>query len=107
MIFVEKFETISEAGKRHALRNSVYAHRMWSKVTFWEEVLLIGLCESHAAEAIWRRQLSPSHDLTNGQPPMTNFLTRLVKHMQSFGIRAEQAKQNVISNLRKHAPLVG
>jgi len=105
MVMADKFKAEVEAGKTLSLLTRIYSHRIWSKVTFWEDVLQVGLCEAHAAEVIWRRSLSPGSRFD--QPAMTAFLHRFVAHMLNFGIRLEQARNAVVATLRKQSLVLG
>eukprot|EP00928_Gymnodinium_smaydae_P055543 TRINITY_DN3905_c0_g1_i1.p1 TRINITY_DN3905_c0_g1~~TRINITY_DN3905_c0_g1_i1.p1 ORF type:complete len:743 (+),score=166.50 TRINITY_DN3905_c0_g1_i1:51-2231(+) len=105
MVLAQLFKAEMEGGKSTSLLSRVYSHRLWSKVPFWEEVLLIGLCEAHAAEVIWRRSLAPGCHFVN--PSMTSFLDRFVGHMLTFGIRLEQARNAVSATIRKNSALLG
>merc|ERR1712012_494473 len=94
-----------EGGKPISLLSRVYNHSLWNKVTFWEDLLLLGLCEAHAAEALQRRSLQPgSHFI---QPAMTSFLQRFLGYMMAFGISFDQARNSVWTTLRKHNALLG
>lgn len=87
------------------LLSRVYNHALWNKVTFWEDALLLGLCEAHAAESVWRRKLPAGSQWS--QPSMTAFLQRFVGYMMAFGISFDQGRNSVWATLRKHAPLLG
>merc|ERR1712048_1186329 len=100
MVLAQCFRAEGE-GKTPTLLSRVYSHKLWSKVNFWEEVLLLGLCEAHAAEVIWRKNLVPGSQFM--QPAMTAFLSRFVSHMLAYGIRLEQARSAVSLTMRKHA----
>jgi len=105
MVLAQLFRSEGEGGKTTSLLSRIYSHRIWSKVTFWEDVLMNGLCEAHAAEVVWRRSLSPGSQFQ--QPPMTSFLSRFVGHMLAFGIRLDQARSAVGATIRKNAALLG
>mmetsp|Transcript_34147 Transcript_34147/g.107005 ORF Transcript_34147/g.107005 Transcript_34147/m.107005 type:complete len:771 (+) Transcript_34147:3-2315(+) len=93
-------------GERPAqLLTRVYNHALWNKVTFWEDVLLLGLCEAHAAESAWRRNLPAGSQFS--QPSMTAFLERFVGYMMAFGISFDQGRSSVSATLRKHANVLG
>merc|ERR1712032_1380240 len=87
------------------LLTRLYNHPLWNKVTFWEDILLVGLCEAHSAEAMWRRSLQPGVQFV--QVAMTAFLQKFVEYMLAFGIRPEEAKECIRTTVRKHAPLLG
>eukprot|EP00435_Cladocopium_sp_Y103_P035201 s1779_g9.t1 len=74
-------------------------------VTFWEDVLLLSLCEAYAAEAVWRRSLAPGSQFS--KPAMTSFLQRFVGYMMAFGISFEQGRNSVASTLRKNSAFLG
>jgi len=86
------------------LLSRVYNHALWNKVTFWEDALLLGLCEAHAAESVWRRKLPAGSQWS--QPSMTAFLQRFVGYMMAFGISFDQGRNSVWATLR-NAPLLG
>mmetsp|Transcript_32925 Transcript_32925/g.102083 ORF Transcript_32925/g.102083 Transcript_32925/m.102083 type:complete len:489 (-) Transcript_32925:55-1521(-) len=93
-------------GERPAqLLSRVYNHALWNKVTFWEDVLLLGLCEAHSAEAVWRRTLPAGSQFS--QPSMTAFLERFVGYMMAFGISFDQGRSSVSATLKKHASMLG
>mmetsp|Transcript_35955 Transcript_35955/g.84218 ORF Transcript_35955/g.84218 Transcript_35955/m.84218 type:complete len:704 (+) Transcript_35955:58-2169(+) len=99
------FHAESESGKTVSLLSLVYSHPLWSRVTFWEEVLLIAVCEAFGIEAKLRRTMSPGFQFQ--QVTMTTFLKSFMQYMLSFGIRPEQARHSVQQSLRKHVPLLG
>eukprot|EP00929_Paragymnodinium_shiwhaense_P090172 TRINITY_DN50361_c0_g1_i1.p1 TRINITY_DN50361_c0_g1~~TRINITY_DN50361_c0_g1_i1.p1 ORF type:complete len:706 (-),score=166.56 TRINITY_DN50361_c0_g1_i1:119-2236(-) len=105
MVLAQKFRSETEAGKPATLLMRIYSHKLWSKVTFWEEALVIGLCEAYAGEAQYRRSC-PTGTLFKA-PPMTKFLDNFVSYMLSFGIRLEQARGAVMSTIRKNSLLLG
>jgi len=83
----------------------LYDHMLWSRISFWEELLLVGLCEAHAAEAVWRRVLPAGSRWP--QPSMTAFLERFMGYMMAFGIGYNEARGCVQTTLQKHASLLG
>lgn len=83
----------------------VYTHPLWSRVTFWEDVLVMGLTEAYAHQAIGRRQQPTSTE--NTELVTTAFLQRFVGFMAAFGIRLEQAHGCVRRTLKKHAEVLG
>lgn len=87
------------------LHSRIYNHALWNKVTFWEEVLLLGLCEAHSAESVWRRTLPAGSQFS--QPSMTAFLERFVGYMMAFGISFDQGRTSVTATLKKHNALLG
>eukprot|EP00443_Scrippsiella_acuminata_P068978 CAMPEP_0115417242 /NCGR_PEP_ID=MMETSP0271-20121206/24024_1 /TAXON_ID=71861 /ORGANISM="Scrippsiella trochoidea, Strain CCMP3099" /LENGTH=730 /DNA_ID=CAMNT_0002841625 /DNA_START=44 /DNA_END=2233 /DNA_ORIENTATION=- len=105
MVIVNLIRAEAEDGKQISLLARVYNHALWNKVTFWEEVLLLGLCEAHAAEAVWRRSLPPGSQFTT--PAMTAFLQRFLGYMMAFGISFDQARNSVWATLRKNTTLLG
>merc|ERR1719291_1047421 len=105
MVLAQLVRCEVEPGKSILLLTKVYNHALWNKVTFWEEVLLVGLCEAHSAEAVWRRSLPAGSQFT--QPAMTTFLQRFVGHMLAFGISFDQGRNSVWATLRKHQALLG
>lgn len=105
MVLAQLLCTDGESSKPLTLLSQVYNHPIWNKVSFWDDVLFVGLCEAHSAEAIWRRSLPPGSQFVS--PSMTSFLQRFVGYMLSFGIRPEQARASVNSTLRKHHALFG
>eukprot|EP00929_Paragymnodinium_shiwhaense_P022630 TRINITY_DN14408_c0_g1_i1.p1 TRINITY_DN14408_c0_g1~~TRINITY_DN14408_c0_g1_i1.p1 ORF type:complete len:853 (-),score=215.11 TRINITY_DN14408_c0_g1_i1:281-2758(-) len=73
----------------------VYSHKMWSRVTFWEEVLMIGLTEAHARPALARRRSTEfPPEACSGAPEISvsPFLRRFLVYMVALGIKQEQAK---------------
>jgi len=105
MVLAQLFRMEGAEGKPVTLLSRIYTHPLWNKVTFWEEVLVIAVCEAHAAEAVWRRNLAPGSQFTT--PSMTAFLQRFVGYMMAFGISFEQSKISVLGTLRKSVTLLG
>lgn len=104
MVLTQLFTT-DGSSKPLTLLSQVYNHPLWSKVSFWEHALYVGLCEAHSAEAIWRRSFPPGSQLVS--LPMTTFLQRLVGYMLAFGIRQDQAEKSVSATLKKYSWLFG
>jgi len=101
----------------------VYNHPLWSRVTFWEDLLLAGLAEAHF-QLILSRWASPvrlpeslsclatSVDAASAKREvqevvMTPFLQRYMAYMVSLGINFEQARGSAMRTLRKHVELLG
>lgn len=105
MVIVNLIRSQDDTGKTVSLLSRVYNHALWNKVTFWEDILLIGLCEAHSAEAVWRRSLPPGSQFT--QPAMTAFLQRFLGYMMAFGISFDQGRNSVWATLRKNTSLLG
>ncbi|CAE7249738.1 unnamed protein product [Symbiodinium pilosum] len=105
MVLAQLFRTDNEDGKQVSLLSRVYNHALWNKVTFWEEVLLLSLCEAYAAEAVWRRSVPAGSQFS--KPAMTGFLQRFVGYMMAFGISFEQGRNSVTSTLRKSNAFLG
>lgn len=87
------------------LLSRLYNHPIWNKVSFWDDVLFVGLCEAHSSEAIWRRSLPPGSQFVS--PSMTTFLQRYVGYMTEFGVKEDQVRISVEATLKKHSPLLG
>lgn len=105
MVLVQKICSEGEGGKIVTLLQRVYKHTIWNKVTFWEDSLLVGLCEAHSVEAIWRR--SRTGERQPGEIVIIPFLQHFVEYMLSFGIRCEQVRHCITGTLRKHVQLLG
>jgi len=105
MVIVNLLRADLEGGKPVLMLSRVYNHALWNKVTFWEEVLLIGLCEAHSAEAVSRRSLPPGSQFKH--IAMTSFLQRLLGYMMAFGISFDQGRNSVWATIRKNAALLG
>lgn len=105
MVLAQLFRMASDSGKPVSLLSRVYTHALWNKVTFWEEVLMLAICEAHCAEACWRRTLAAGSQFT--QPCMTQFLQRFVGYMMAFGISFEQGRNSVIGTLKKQVQMLG
>ncbi|CAK9045937.1 Uncharacterized protein SCF082_LOCUS25927, partial [Durusdinium trenchii] len=104
MVLAQLYRTEQE-GKPVSLLSHVYNHALWNKVTFWEDVLLLSLCEAYAAEAVWRRSLAAGSQFS--KPAMTSFLQRFVGYMMAFGISFDQGRNSVAGTLRKNAAFLG
>jgi len=105
MVLVQKICSDGEGGKIVTLLQRVYKHSIWNKVTFWEDSLLVGLCEAHSVEAIWRRSRATVRQA--GEVVVIPFLQHFVEYMLSFGIRCEQVKQCITATLDKNRQLLG
>mmetsp|Transcript_90622 Transcript_90622/g.233918 ORF Transcript_90622/g.233918 Transcript_90622/m.233918 type:complete len:741 (-) Transcript_90622:36-2258(-) len=105
MVLAQKFRTEADGGKPVSLLSRIYNHALWNKVTFWEETLVLGLCEAHSAEAVWRRSVTPGSQFT--QPAMTAFLQHFVGYMMAFGISFDQGRNSVQATLKKHSAMLG
>jgi len=107
MVLTQLFRTdVGDEQKPTAsLMPRLYDHMLWSRISFWEELLLVGLCEAHAAEAVWRRVLPAGSRWS--QPSMTAFLERFMGYMMAFGIGFSEARGCVQTTLNKHASLLG
>mmetsp|Transcript_34537 Transcript_34537/g.77501 ORF Transcript_34537/g.77501 Transcript_34537/m.77501 type:complete len:646 (-) Transcript_34537:17-1954(-) len=106
ILLCQRFHAEAETGKTTTLLSMVYSHPMWSRVTFWEEVLLIAICEAFGIEAKLRRTMPPGQRFFQ-RVMMTSFLTAFMGHMLTLGIRPEQARSSVQQTLRKHMNLLG
>jgi len=105
MVLTQLFRVEGEGVEKPAsLLSRIYNHALWNKVTFWEEVLIIGLCEAHAAESLWRRSLPAGSQFA--QPAMTLFLQKFVGYMMAFGISYDQGRNSVSATLRKHEAML-
>eukprot|EP00439_Symbiodinium_sp_Y106_P023546 s6712_g2.t2 len=109
MVLAQLFRTDDEDGKQVSLLSRVYNHALWNKVTFWEEVLLLSLCEAYAAEAVWRRSVPAGSQFS--KPALLElhlvFVMRFVGYMMAFGISFEQGRSSVTSTLRKSHAFLG
>lgn len=105
MVLTNRIHADADGGKTILMLSKVYKHSLWSKVTFWEEVLMIGLCEAHAVEATVRRTLAAGSQFT--QPALTPFLKHFLGYMMAFGISYDQARNSVLSTLRKNSQTFG
>eukprot|EP00913_Durusdinium_trenchii_P002087 g1927.t2 len=100
---------------------AIYNHPLWSRVTFWEDLLLAGLAEAHF-QLVLSRWASPSRlpeslscqvaDAASAKREvqevvMTPFLQRYMAYMVSLGINFEQARGSAVRTLRKHVELLG
>lgn len=93
----------------------VYSHPLWSRVTFWEDLLLVGVAEAHSRFSLSRSadageyNVAPSalDNAKGSYAPMTPFLHRYISYMVTFGIKAEQAQGSAQRTLKKHTALLG
>jgi hypothetical protein len=97
--------TNKETSKPVTMLSRIYTHPIWSKVTFWEDALCVGLCEAHSCESLLRRNMPPGQMFT--QVTMTTFLQRFLHYMVSFGIKLEQATDCVQRTVSKNLALLG
>eukprot|EP00435_Cladocopium_sp_Y103_P025885 s1298_g6.t1 len=121
LLVLAKFLQLEESRKDVLLR--VYNHPLWSRVTFWEDLLLAGLAEAHF-QLILSRWAAPSRlpeslsclatsvDAASAKREvqevvMTPFLQRYMAYMVSLGINFEQARGSAMRTLRKHVELLG
>jgi len=105
MVFSQKVQFQESDGRIVDILQRVYNHSLWSRVTFWEDVLLVGVAEAYAHQALWRRQQDPGHETV--EMPTTAFLLRFVQLMCSFGIKEGQAHDCVRTTLRRHTSRLG
>ncbi|CAK9044177.1 unnamed protein product [Durusdinium trenchii] len=119
LLVLSKFLQLQDSRKDVLLR--VYNHPLWSRVTFWEDLLLAGLAEAHF-QLVLSRWASPSRlpeslscqvaDAASAKREvqevvMTPFLQRYMAYMVSLGINFEQARGSAVRTLRKHVELLG
>eukprot|EP00927_Polykrikos_kofoidii_P077475 TRINITY_DN74412_c0_g1_i1.p1 TRINITY_DN74412_c0_g1~~TRINITY_DN74412_c0_g1_i1.p1 ORF type:complete len:771 (+),score=165.33 TRINITY_DN74412_c0_g1_i1:78-2390(+) len=96
-------------GKAVDVLLKVYNHSLWSRVTFWEDVLLIGLAEANVWPGLSRRVPTFAGDCAAAPTSAvtTPFLQRFVCYMVALGIKPEQARTCVQKTLQKHAVSLG
>merc|ERR1719282_251387 len=95
--------TCSEGIEKDVLLQ-VYTHPLWSRVTFWEGALLVGIAEAHSQSTSLR---SSTAGIFEPHKAMTTFLRRYVDYMVALGIKREQAHGCVQRTLAKHTQLLG
>eukprot|EP00438_Fugacium_kawagutii_P006188 Skav232705 [mRNA] locus=scaffold3459:53606:55267:- [translate_table: standard] len=122
LLVLSKFLQLEESKCTDVLLK-VYNHPLWSRVTFWEDLLLAGLAEAHF-QLILSRWAAPSRlpeslsclatsvDAASAKREvqevvMTPFLQRYMAYMVSLGINLEQARGSTQRTLRKHVELLG
>lgn len=106
MVFSQVFQTTSaDSDRTVSLLSRIYAQPIWSKVSYWEDLLLIGLCEACSAESMLRRTMTPG--MAFQQVTMTTFLQHFVQYMAAFGIKSDQGRACVQATVKKHAALLG
>lgn len=92
-------------GKDINILLKVYSHPLWSRVTFWEDVLMVGIYEAQASIPSRRRSLGAG--VKSDEVVMTTFLRRFVQFMVNFGIKIDQACNCVNKALHKHVSNLG
>ncbi|CAE7667776.1 unnamed protein product [Symbiodinium sp. CCMP2456] len=101
----------------------IYDHPLWSRVTFWDDLLLAGLAEAHFQLVLsrWADPQGLSGSLSGfatsvdaasakreiQEVVMTPFLQRYMAYMISLGISFQQAKGATTRTLQKHVELLG
>jgi len=105
MVLAQKIQCQSEDGRTVDVLLKVYNHPLWSRVTFWEDMLLVGIAEAYSLQALARRSAAAGTE--HREAAMTAFLQRYVGYMVALGIKAEQAQGCVQRTLRKHQHLLG
>lgn len=105
MVLSQKIQCITNDLKAVDVLLKVYNHPLWSRVTFWEDVLILAVTEAQALQVLRRRSDLAGTD--HLEVASTAFLQRYVGYMTSLGIKAEQAKACVQRTLRKNAQLLG
>jgi hypothetical protein len=90
-----------EGGRELVLLNRVYNHPIWNKVSFWEQVLIVGICEAHASEAIWRRHMPNHGERPSTQAVLNPFIDSFVRLMSQFGIKGDQARSCIREALKR------
>ncbi|CAE8677863.1 unnamed protein product [Polarella glacialis] len=112
LVLSKLLQSESEDGKPIDILLRVYNHPLWSRVTFWEDALLVGLAEAHTRLVLarWSSDAQSSSSSAKGEAQevvMTTFLQRYMGYMVALGIKLEQARSCAERTLRKQAPLLG
>jgi len=105
MVLSQKIQCQTDDLKAVDVLLKVYNHPLWSRVNFWEDVLILAVTEAQALQALRRRSDPAGTD--RQEVASTAFLQRYVGYMTSLGIKVEQAKACVQRTLRKNAQLLG
>lgn len=107
MVLVPLIQCDIEGSRQVNLLTKTYMHPLWNKVSFWEEMLLVGIFEMYSAEGMWRRT-NQQQDLSLSAAAVTTpFLNKFVWFMGQFGIRGEQARTCIREGLRKNQNILG
>lgn len=85
----------------------VYNHKLWSRVYFWEDLLIVGLAEAYVRHVHQSQQSGAGDDEATPQALMTPFLRRYVSFMVALGIKQQQAHGSLQQTLRKFTPFLG
>jgi len=103
MVYAQALRTEGEDGRPQSVLLKVYNHKLWARVYFWEDALLVGLAEAHVRQF---RQSQPT-DAENAEVVMIPFLQRYISFMVALGIKQEQARGSLQQTLRKCAAFLG
>lgn len=104
MVAARKIQSQPVDGRRIDVLLRVYNHPLWSRVTFWEDVLLVGITEANCQKVLG---LNPNSVPGSQEVAMTSFLDGYLGYMVTLGIRTEEAQGCVQRTLRKHAQFLG
>lgn len=103
LVLAQLCQTDAEDGSRVNLLLKLYNHPLWSRVTFWEDVLLVGIAEAHAEQCL---EQDPGTD-SQAEGVALDFLQRYIGYMTALGIKEEQARGCAERTVRRLQPLLG
>mmetsp|Transcript_27158 Transcript_27158/g.49440 ORF Transcript_27158/g.49440 Transcript_27158/m.49440 type:complete len:644 (+) Transcript_27158:72-2003(+) len=99
MVLCNKIQNVQE-GKVVDILVRVYNHPLWGRVTFWEEMLYVAICEAQAQLHERRRSSPPGTEFP--EVVITPFLQNFMRFMVSWGIQPQQAQACVQRTCRKY-----
>lgn len=99
MVLCNKIQNVHE-GKVVDILVRVYNHPLWGRVTFWEEMLYVAICEAQAQLHQQRRSSAPGTEFP--EVVITPFLQNFMRFMVSWGIQQQQAQACVQRTCRKY-----
>lgn len=99
MVLCNKIQNAQD-GKVVDILVRVYNHPLWGRVTFWEEMLYVAICEAQAQLHERRRSSAPGSEFP--EVVITPFLQHFVRFMVAWGIQVQQAQACVQRTCRKY-----
>eukprot|EP00928_Gymnodinium_smaydae_P088861 TRINITY_DN72902_c0_g1_i1.p1 TRINITY_DN72902_c0_g1~~TRINITY_DN72902_c0_g1_i1.p1 ORF type:complete len:649 (+),score=117.79 TRINITY_DN72902_c0_g1_i1:207-1949(+) len=115
MVLAKAIRLDIDEGRTKDVLLKIYSHPLWSRVTFWEDVLLVGIVEAYA-QVVSRHPREYFNDAAGKLAEDTNledtvemsaFLRNYASYMVQLGIKPEQAAGAVRRALGKLAQLLG
>merc|ERR1740121_2729633 len=110
MVHAKSLLLDTEDGKTISALVKVYDHKLWSRVYFWQDALLVGLAEAHLQEFGRSLAQGPEAEVPESAPApvvVTSFLKNYVGFMVALGIKQEAARASLLKSLQENATFLG